>query len=160
MLNHCPVPPEGSSDVLELKFQEGFLVVDVQVKGISPGSFIFTVVPVSTTSSTFFMMTWRFSSLPIVPATSTRAPYPNSATITATNSTCANFFPGQTRGPSAQARNVPGFGSKNCSSPKPWLGEAMIQRSGRQVKLSLSQFVGAVCKAWLLTTTNVEGGMV
>lgn len=61
-----------------------------------------------------------------------------SATITATNSTCASFRPGQMRGPSAQGAKVPRTGSTNFSVRSGDVGSGVEtnQRLGRQVRES------------------------
>lgn len=75
----------------------------------------------------------------------------NNVATTATNSTCANFCPGQIRGPSAQGMNWPCGGSMS-----PPLG--VIQRLGFQVKESGPQKRGLQWMAWVFMLIAVLGG--
>ena len=86
--------------------------------------------------------------------------------MTLTNSTWANFRPGQLRGPSAQGMNVP-FAGSLCDSSGGFDGmlllslveaNLVIQRLGSQVRESEPQVLGSVCKAWTLMLTKVAGG--
>ena len=62
--------------------------------------------------------------------------FKNSFATTATNSTCANFFPGQTRGPEAQGMKVPAGGCSTSSVPGLGEVDAMMKRSGRKARAS------------------------
>ena len=90
----------------------------------------------------------------------------NSAAITATNSTCANFFPGQLRTPSDHAINDPLAASMisslaSCALKFPAFDGfvELIHRFGSHVRESEPQYLGSVCNACSIGTTRVSGGI-
>ena len=94
--------------------------------------------------------------------------YPrNKPARTATNSTCENFRPTHSRGPSAQGMKVPASGSMNSSLAIDVVGlwvlldggdEARSQRLGRQVRASEPQIWGSVWRACTLMLMAVLAG--
>jgi hypothetical protein len=76
--------------------------------------------------------------------------------MTATNSTCENFLPGQTRGPAAQGRNAP-VGVGASFSP---VSSVVIQRLGSHWSALSPHEAEDVCRPARLTPTNVFLGIV
>src|ERR1700753_1708781 len=117
----------------------------VQINSIFPGSLIFNVVPLSLESS-IVSITLRFTSLSDSPFdnlfTLTLLVPANNVNMALTNSTCANFLPGQTLGPMDHGMNVPLEGSMSCSCSSPI--ELLLHRLGLQDRASCPQILGFV----------------
>lgn len=87
--------------------------------------------------------------------------------MTATNSTCENFFPGHTRAPADHGMNaflalagstrLSDFKVSRMSSVCSWLGDS-IQRAGRQSRWSSPQYPGYVPDPITLGAVMVFGG--
>lgn len=126
------------------------------------GSRICSVINIIALSSTISINAFLASpSLCPAPSTGLTQYAPNNVAKTATNSTCANFWPGQTRGPRAHGMKLPWGGEmkvwRDGRSP---LLEGTNQRSGRQLRLSGPHVLGSVCSACTLMFTAVDGGIL